>query len=34
VERRPKYVVWDLYPDLRPADAPAYSASDAVHYRP
>jgi exo-beta-1,3-glucanase (GH17 family) len=34
VERRPKYVVWDLYPDLRPADAPAYSASDAVYYRP
>jgi exo-beta-1,3-glucanase (GH17 family) len=34
VERRPKYVVWDVYPDLRPVDAPPYSPSDAVHYRP
>jgi exo-beta-1,3-glucanase (GH17 family) len=34
VDRRPKYVIWDLYPELRPTDAPAYTSSDAVHYVP
>jgi len=34
VDRRPKYVVRDLYPDLVPADAPVYSEGDAVYYRP
>jgi len=32
VDRVPKYVVWDRYPDRRPADAPAYSDADAVHF--
>jgi exo-beta-1,3-glucanase (GH17 family) len=32
VERRPKYLMWGLYPDLKPADAVEPKPSDAVHY--
>jgi len=34
VNRVPKYLVWDLYPDLKPTDAPAYTEADAVCYQP
>lgn len=34
VSRTPKYVVWEQFPELKPADAPAYSTKDAVYYRP
>jgi exo-beta-1,3-glucanase (GH17 family) len=34
VERHAKYVIWDLFPERKPKDAPAYGAADAVHYRP
>jgi exo-beta-1,3-glucanase (GH17 family) len=34
VDRRPKLAVRDLYPELVPDDAPAYSEADAVYYRP
>lgn len=31
VQRRPKFVIWDLFSDLKPPGAPA--PSEAVHYR-
>jgi exo-beta-1,3-glucanase (GH17 family) len=34
VDRRPKLAVRDVYPDLVPDDAPAYTEADAVYYRP
>jgi hypothetical protein len=33
VDRRAKYVLWDAFPDLKPADAPSYTESDAVYYK-
>jgi exo-beta-1,3-glucanase (GH17 family) len=32
VNRNSKYVLWDTFPDLKPADAPVYSDDDAVYY--
>ncbi len=32
VDRAPKYVVWELYPDLVPEGANGYTEADAVHY--
>jgi exo-beta-1,3-glucanase (GH17 family) len=34
VTRTPKYVVWEQFPELKPANAPAYSTKDAVYYKP
>jgi len=33
VQRRPKYVVWDLFSDLKPPGAREPAPSEAVHYR-
>jgi exo-beta-1,3-glucanase (GH17 family) len=33
VARKPKYLVWDIYPDLKPEGAPSYEAKDAVYYK-
>jgi exo-beta-1,3-glucanase (GH17 family) len=32
VNRQAKYVMWDKFPELKPADAPAYTDDDAVYY--
>jgi exo-beta-1,3-glucanase (GH17 family) len=32
-DRAAKYVLWDRFPDRKPAGAPAYSEADAVYYR-
>jgi exo-beta-1,3-glucanase (GH17 family) len=32
--RVPNYVEWSAFPDLKPADAPAYTDSDALYYTP
>jgi exo-beta-1,3-glucanase (GH17 family) len=32
-KRVPKYVLWDAFPDLKPAGAPEYAAKDAVYYK-
>jgi exo-beta-1,3-glucanase (GH17 family) len=34
VDRKAKYVLWEAFPSHRPADAPDYTAADAVYYRP
>jgi exo-beta-1,3-glucanase (GH17 family) len=34
VHRRPKYVLWDAFPDLKPSGAREPAPSEAVHYRP
>jgi exo-beta-1,3-glucanase (GH17 family) len=32
VDRNAKYVIWTILPDLKPANAPAYTDNDAVYY--
>lgn len=32
VSREAKYVLWDAFPDLKPANAPDYTSADAVYY--
>jgi hypothetical protein len=34
VNRVPKYVLWDAFPDLKPKNAPVYTDKDAVYYKP
>jgi exo-beta-1,3-glucanase (GH17 family) len=34
VNRKAKFVMWDAFPDLKPAGAPEYKESDAVYYVP
>ncbi|HEX9296004.1 MAG TPA: hypothetical protein VF881_09210 [Polyangiaceae bacterium] len=34
VDRKAKYAIWDLFPDRKPANAPAYTEADAVYYKP
>jgi exo-beta-1,3-glucanase (GH17 family) len=34
VSRKAKYVMWEQFPELKPADAPAYQTKDAVYWKP
>jgi exo-beta-1,3-glucanase (GH17 family) len=33
INRHPKYVIWNLFPDLKPVNAPNYTEKDALYYR-